>query len=80
MAVILHSPYSPDLAPSDIFLFPKLKLKLKGLRFDTIEEIQTESQRILDTLTEKKFQEALLKMEETVGPVSTCGRKLLQGC
>jgi transposase len=46
MAVILHPPYSPDLAP---FLFQKLKLKLKGRRFDTIEEIQAESQRVLDT-------------------------------
>jgi hypothetical protein len=33
-------------------------LKLQGRRFDTIEEIQTESQRVLDTLTEKDFQEA----------------------
>jgi hypothetical protein len=50
-----------------------MKLKLKGRRFDTTEE------RVLDTLTEKDFQEAFQKMEETVGPVSTCGRELLQG-
>jgi hypothetical protein len=53
MAVIPHPPYSPDLAPCDFFLFPKMKLKLKGRRFDTIDEIQAESQRVLDTLTEK---------------------------
>jgi hypothetical protein len=55
MAVIPHPPYSPDLAPCDFFLFPKMKFKLKGLRFDTIfiEEIQADSQRVLDTLTEK---------------------------
>jgi hypothetical protein len=35
-----------------------MKLKLKGRRFDTNEEIQAESQRVLDTLTEKGFQEA----------------------
>jgi len=44
MAVIPHPPYSPDLAPSDFFLLPKMKLKLEGLRFDTIEEIQAETQ------------------------------------
>jgi hypothetical protein len=33
-----------------------MKLKLKGHRFDTIEEIQAESQRVLDTLTEKDFR------------------------
>jgi hypothetical protein len=27
--VIPHPPYSPDLAPCDFFLFPKIKLKLK---------------------------------------------------
>jgi hypothetical protein len=32
-----------------------MKLKLKGRRFDTIEEIQAELQRMLDTLTEKDF-------------------------
>jgi hypothetical protein len=33
-----------DVAPCDFFLFPKMKLKLKGRRFDTFEEIQAESQ------------------------------------
>jgi hypothetical protein len=28
--------YSPDLAPSDFFLFPKLKIILKGRHFDDI--------------------------------------------
>jgi hypothetical protein len=58
MAVISHPPYSLDLTPCDIFLFPKMKLKLKGRRFGTAEEIQAESQRELDTLTDKDFQEA----------------------
>ena len=35
MVVISHPPLSPDLAPCDFFLFPKMKLKLKGRRFDT---------------------------------------------
>jgi len=49
-------PYSPDLAPCDFFLFPKLKLRMKGRRFDTIEEIQEESQRVLDTIPKRDFQ------------------------
>jgi hypothetical protein len=57
MADISHPPYSPDLAPCDLFLFPKMKLKLKGGRFDITEEIQAESQRVLDTLTAKYLQE-----------------------
>jgi hypothetical protein len=56
-----------------------MKLKLKGHHFVTIEEIQAESQTILDTLTEKDLQEAFKKMEATLGLVSTCGRELLRG-
>ena len=61
IAVIPHPPYSPDLAPCDFFLFPKLKLKLKGRRFVTTEGVQAESQRVLDTQREKDFQEAFQK-------------------
>jgi len=61
VAVIPHPLYSPDLAPCDFFLFPKMKLKLKGRRFNTTEEIQAKTQKVLDTLTEKDFQEAFHK-------------------
>jgi transposase len=37
--VVRQPPYSPDLAPADFFLFPKLKFSLKGRRFQTIEEM-----------------------------------------
>jgi len=61
IAVIPYSPYSLHLTPCDFFLFPKLKLKLRGRRLNTIEEIQAESQRVRDTVTEKDFQEAFQK-------------------
>jgi hypothetical protein len=44
MATMPQTQYSLDLALCDFFLFPKMELKLKGRRFDTIEEIQAESQ------------------------------------
>ena len=34
-----HPPYSPDLAPSDFFLFPKLKVSLGGQRFSSNDEV-----------------------------------------
>jgi hypothetical protein len=76
VAVIPHTPYSLDLAPCDFFLFIKMKLKLKGRRFDTIEEIQAESQRVIDTLI--GLPGSVPKMEETVRPLSTFGRDLLR--
>jgi hypothetical protein len=44
------------LVPCDFFLFSKIKLKLKGRRFDTIKEIQAKSHRVLDTLIEEDFR------------------------
>jgi len=38
--VLPHPPYSPDLAPCDFYLFPKLESKLKGHHFGTMENIQ----------------------------------------
>jgi hypothetical protein len=35
-----HPPYSPCLSPPDYFLFPRLKMKLKGLHFTDVAEIQ----------------------------------------
>jgi histone-lysine N-methyltransferase SETMAR len=32
-----HPPYSPDLAPCDFFVFPKVKRHLKGTRFESPE-------------------------------------------
>jgi hypothetical protein len=55
-----------------------MKLKLKGHRFDTSEEPQTDSQRMPDT-DSKGFPGSVQKMKETVRPVSTCGREVLRG-
>jgi hypothetical protein len=39
-------------------LHTRLKIKLKGRHFITIEAIEAESQAVLDTLTEYGFQDA----------------------
>jgi transposase len=33
--ILPHPPYSPDLAPSDFHLFPKMKKHLRGQRFSS---------------------------------------------
>ena len=50
-----HPPYSPDLAPCDLSLFPKLRSKLKGHLFGTMENIQKIVTDKLNTLTENDF-------------------------
>ena len=39
--LIPHPAYSPDLAPSDFFLFPNLKKDIRGLYFRSDEEVVT---------------------------------------
>lgn len=56
-----RSPLSPVLTwlePYNLFLFYKMKIKLRGQRFDMIEESQPKSQAILNTFTRKDFQHA----------------------
>lgn len=38
--VLDHPPYSPDLSPPDFDLFPKLKEPLRGIRFDSLDELE----------------------------------------
>jgi hypothetical protein len=41
MVVLPHPPYSPYLALCDfLFLFPRMKLQLKGCHFQDVSEIQ----------------------------------------
>jgi histone-lysine N-methyltransferase SETMAR len=37
-ALLEYPPYSPDLAPSDFYLFPILKLFLAGQRFSSNQD------------------------------------------
>jgi hypothetical protein len=50
--IVPHLPYSPDLAPCDFALFPKLKMKLKGRHFETVSDNQRESQVVLNSIKE----------------------------
>jgi hypothetical protein len=43
---------------------PRLKIKLEGLHFNTIEVIGAESQVVLNTLTEHNTQEAFEKWQK----------------
>ena len=49
-----HPPYSPDLAPCDIWLFPKLR----GCPHETNEVMIEDVTKVIDTLTQKDFHEA----------------------
>ena len=55
-----HRPYSPDLAPSYFWLFPKLR----DCRYETIDEMKEAVTKVIDTLTQVDFHEAFQKLLE----------------
>jgi len=52
-----HPPYSPDLAPCDFWLFPKLKNAMKGQRFADLSDIQSNVKTLLRGILENDFQD-----------------------
>ena len=57
-----HPSYCPDLAPCDFWLFPKLKEKLTGCRYETTEEMKEAVMKVIDTLTLEDFHRAFQKV------------------
>ena len=56
---VSQPPYSPDVGPSNFWLFPKLR----GCRFETIE-IKEAVPKVIDTLTQEDFYGAFQKVLE----------------
>ena len=57
---VSHPPYSPDLAPCDFWLFPKLR----GCRYERIEEMKEAETKVIDTLTQEDFHATFQKLLE----------------
>ncbi len=57
--LLAHPPYSPDLAPCDFHLFPKLKEKLRGRRFRNVEAVQAETRKILMAFPAEFYEQAI---------------------
>ena len=67
-------PYSPDLAPCDFCLFPKLR----GCRYETIEEMKEAVTKVIDTLTQEDFHGAFQKLLERYKCIAA-GRDYFEG-
>ncbi|GBM32644.1 hypothetical protein AVEN_89641-1 [Araneus ventricosus] len=57
-----HPPYSPDMAPSDFYLFSHLQLHLDGAIFNSNEEVINEFDLFLDLPTPQFFAEGIEKL------------------
>ena len=70
-----HRPYSPDLAPCDFWLFPKLR----GCRYERIEEMKEAVTKVIDTLTQEDFHGALQKLLERSNKWIAAGGDYFEG-
>ena len=68
-------PYSPDLAPCDFCLFPKLR----GCGYETIEEIKEAVTKVIDTLTQEDFDGAFQKFSERYNKCIAAVRDYFEG-
>lgn len=57
--VIAQPPYSPDMAPCDFFLFPKLKYPLRGKRHETTDEIKKNAMKELKAIPAEAYQKCM---------------------
>ena len=70
-----HPPYCPDLAPYDSWLFPKLR----GCRYETVEEMKEAVTKVIDTLTQEDFHGAFQKLLERYNKCIAAGGDYFEG-
>ena len=61
--ILPHPPYSPDLAPSDYFLFPNMKIWLGSKIFSSNEEIIAATNEYFEWFDKNYFLEGIKKLK-----------------
>ena len=64
VAVLDHPPCSPDLAPADFFLFPRLKVVIRGARFVNVNAIKDRVTAVLRSILQEAFGNCFQKLYE----------------
>jgi hypothetical protein len=54
--VLEYPPSSPDVAPSDFILFPKIKEILKGMHFNDTDDVRSNMIAALKAIPQNQFQ------------------------
>ena len=72
---VSQPPYNPDLAPWNFWLFPKLR----GCRYETIEEMKEAVTKIIDPLTQEDFYGAFEKLLERYNECILAGGDYFEG-
>jgi histone-lysine N-methyltransferase SETMAR len=61
--LLLHPPYSPDLAPADVFLFRRVKEELAGLSLDE-DSLKKTREGVVRTITADEYATAFWRWFE----------------
>ena len=61
---MLHSPYSPDLAPSDYYLFRSLQNSLNGKSFNDDEAVTSHLVQFFADKDQKFYERIIMKLPE----------------
>ena len=72
---VSQPPYSPDLAPFDFWLFPKLT----GCLYETIEEMKEAVTKVMDTITQEYLHGDFQKLLERYNKWSAAGGDYFEG-
>ena len=70
-----HSPNTPDLAPCDYWLFPKLR----GCRYETIDEMKEAVTKVIDPFTQEDFDGAFQKLLKRYNKCIAAGGDYFEG-
>ena len=72
---VRQPPYSPELAPCDFWLLPKLR----GCRYERFEETKEAMTKVIDTLTQVDFDGAFQKLLEPYNMCIAAGGDYFEG-
>ena len=62
--IVPHHPYSPDLTPSDYYLFPYLKKHIGGQRYSSSKDVLSSVEGYFGSLTPTDFWQGINKLRE----------------
>ena len=80
IALLRQPPCSPDIAPCDFWLFPKLEKPLKGQRFDDKRMVENNAASVLKAIPKSEFQDCFEKWKHRWNRVIQSSGDYFEGC
>ncbi|PNF35638.1 hypothetical protein B7P43_G18390, partial [Cryptotermes secundus] len=79
MTPVPHPPYSPDLAPCDFFLFPRMKRDVKGKRFADVAEVKEKTTEALSSISKDEFRQCFEKWNKRLDKCISVSGEYFEG-